>query len=104
MNYRKRLEQLEDEIHAEFSELLKQRPIFEITKEEDLDNWEVDEIFEIRNDTTGKVFDVHIIYVKQTGAILTVDTEDYSSFKTVRFSDLSSVRDKINLVEILENL
>jgi hypothetical protein len=55
---------------------------------------------EMRNDITGNVFDVYVTKVTKNG-IHTIEIEDYTP-NTYRFSDLSSLNDRLILLNEME--
>ena len=107
MNYSRFLNQdlhnLEFEVLKYFSQLLAKQDTFVIFAEEDLENDSPDDYLEVRSDITGNVFDVHPLKVTKEG-ILVVESDGSFVRHLIRIHDLSSVQDKINLCELMENL
>ena len=97
------LDNLEVEVSRYFSELLEEQEEFIIFAEEDLENDAPDDYLEVRNDMTGNVFDVHPLKVTKEG-ILVVESDGSFVRHLIRIHDLSSVQDRINLCELMENL
>lgn len=97
------LDNLEVEVSRYFSELLEEQEEFIIFAEEDLEHDTPDDYLEVRNDMTGNVFDVHPLKVTKEG-ILVVESDGSFVRHLIRIHDLSSVQDKINLCELMENL
>lgn len=102
-NLRHDLDLLENQLARYFSELLNQKEEFIIFAEEDLEYDSPDEYLEMRNDITGNVFDVHPLRVTDRG-IEVIETDGGDRRHTIRLSDLSSIQDRINLCELMENL
>jgi hypothetical protein len=107
MNYTRFLNQDLDNLEAEvsnyFSQLLEQQEEFVIFSEEDLEHDSPDDYLEMRNDITGEVFDVHPLKVTDRG-IEVIEADGSLAKHLVRLSDLSSIQDRINLCELMENL
>ena len=100
MNFRQRLANLESEILNAISDIRNNYGTFTFLTAEDIENGDCEEYFEMRNDITGNVFDVHIVSVSDKG-IKVVEANDSTQFHTIRVSDLASIQDKINLYEML---
>jgi len=60
-----------------------------------------DDYFEWRNEITGGVSDVHVIKVDEYG-IYVMNAQNYSARYTIKFSDLGSINDRINLCKLME--
>lgn len=107
MNYSRFLNQDLDNLEAEtqgyFNDLLSNQDTFVIFAEEDLEHDSPDDYLEMRNDITGNVFDVHPLKVTNKG-IEVIETDGGDRRHIIRLSDLSSVQDRINLCELMENL
>ena len=107
MNYSRFLNQdldnLEAEVSSYFSQLLAQQDEFVIFAEEDLEQDSPDDYLEVRNDITGDVFDVHPLKVTRNGIISVTADGEFRKY-TFLLSDLSSIQDRINLCELMENL
>lgn len=97
------LDNLERDTAMLFSQLLQQQEEFVIFTEEDLEHDSPDEYLEMRNDITGNVFDVHPLKVTERG-IEVIETDGGDRRHIIRLSDLSSIQDRINLCELMENL
>ena len=97
------LDNLEVEVSRYFSELLEEQEEFIIFAEEDLEHDTPDDYLEVRNDMTGNVFDVHPLKVTKEGILVVVSDGSFVRH-LIRIHDLSSVQDKINLCELMENL
>ena len=96
------LDHLESEVANYFSELLATQDEIIIFNEVDLEHDTPDDYLECRNDITGNVFDVHPLKVNQNG-ILVVEADGSFTRHLLKLSDLSSIQDRINLCELLEN-
>lgn len=100
--FRNRLSQLESEVAKKFSQLLKENNNIEIIDADDILNGECpDDYFEMRNDITGNVFDIHVIRVTEEG-ILVMEADDYSKKHLIGLSSLGSIDDRINLCGLME--
>lgn len=99
-NYRQQLANLESEVLNAISDIRNNFGTFIFLSAEDVENGECDEYFEMRNDITGNVFDVHIISVSDKG-IKVVEANDSTRFHTIGVNDFATIEDKINLYEIL---
>lgn len=97
------LDNLERDTAMLFSQLLEQQEKFVIFSEEDLEHDSPDDYLEVRNDITGDVFDIHPLKVTREG-ILGVTTDGEFVRHLCLLSDLSSIQDRINLCELMENL
>ena len=97
------LDNLERDTAMLFSQLLEQQEEFIIFAEEDLQYDSPDDYLEMRNDITGNVFDVHPLKVTKRG-IEVIETDGGDRRHTIGLSDLSSIQDRINLCELMENL
>jgi hypothetical protein len=99
---RERLAQIESDVAKRFTQLLKDQADFEIIDADDILNGECpDDYFEMRNDITGNVFDVHVIRVTEEG-ILVMEADDYSKKHLISLSKLGSIDDRINLCGLME--
>jgi hypothetical protein len=96
------LDTLESEVANYFSELLNKQEEISIFEEVDLEYDTPDDYLECRNDITGNVFDVHPLKVSHEG-ILVVEADGSYKRHLLRLSDLSSIQDRINLCELMEN-
>jgi hypothetical protein len=96
------LDFLETQVSNFYSELLKDNDEIVIFNETDLEHDVPDDYLEVRNDITGNVFDVHPLKVTQNG-ILVVEADGSFVRQLIKLSDLSSIQDRINLCELIEN-
>lgn len=101
-NFNNDLDLLETEVSNYFSELLEKQEEIVIFDECDLEHDTPDDYLEMRNDITGDVFDVHPLKVTKDG-ILVVESDGSFTRHLIRLSDLGSIQDKINLLELMEN-
>jgi hypothetical protein len=97
------LDNLERDTAMVFSQLLEEQEEFVIFSEENLEHDSPDDYLEVRNDITGNVFDIHPLKVTRQG-ILGVTTDGEFVRHLCLLSDLSSIQDRINLCELMENL
>jgi hypothetical protein len=97
---RQRYNELDVELNSTYSELKKDKKEFIFLTEEDIENGDFDDYFEVRNDITGNVFDVHIIKVDENG-IEIVESDDSDKRYYIGFYDLSSIEYRINLIELM---
>ena len=95
------LDLLETQVAIYFSELLQNIDEVIIFDETDLENDTPDDYLEMRNDITGNVFDVHPLKVTKNG-ILVIETDGGDTKHLIRLADLSSIQDRINLIELIE--
>ena len=102
-SFRNDLDVLETQVWHYFSELLEEQEEFVIFAEEDLEHDSPDDYLEMRNDITGNVFDVHPLKVTKRG-IEVIETDGGDRRHIIRLSDLSSIEDRLNLCELMENL
>lgn len=96
------LDILETQVSNFFSELLQKNTEIVLFEETDLEHDTPDDYLEMRNDITGDVFDVHPLKVNKNG-ILVVTTDGEFVRHLIKLSDLSSVQDRINLCELMED-
>ena len=96
------LDQLEAEVAIYFSELLQEKKEIVIFEESDLEYESPEDYLEVRNDITGSVFDVHPLKVSKEG-ILVVEADGSYIRHIIKFQHLSSLQDRINLIELMEN-
>jgi hypothetical protein len=99
--FRKKLDQLERMLSARFSELLSERKSVMFNTKEDLEQ-EIDEYFHCRNDITGDIFDVAVLFVSGEG-IKVIEVNDMDQEYFVRFQDLAFTIDRVNIIEKIEN-
>lgn len=102
-SFRNDLDILETQVSHHFSELLEEQDEFVVFAEEDLEHDSPDDYLEMRNDITGEVFDVHPLRVTERG-IEVIEADGSLAKHLIRLSDLSSIEDRINLCELMENL
>jgi hypothetical protein len=96
------LDQLETQVYHYFNELLEKQGEIVIFDELDLEHETPDDYLEMRNDITGKVFDVHPLKVTQNG-ILVIEADGSFRRHLIKLHDLSSTQDKITLVGLMED-
>jgi len=101
-NFNTELDYLETDVSNYFSELLEKQEEIIIFAEEDLEHNTPDDYLEMRNDITGNVFDVHPLKVTKEG-ILVVEANGSFVRHLINLQGLSSIQDRINLVELMEN-
>ena len=99
---RQRYEDLELDLRKAYSRLLNDKKEFIFLTEEDILNGDYDEYFEVRNDYTGNIYDVHIVRIDEEG-IEVVEAEDDSKRYYIGFDDLSEIQDRINLIENMQD-
>ena len=99
--FNKDLDLLETKVAIYFSELLEKQEEIVIFDEVDLEHDTPDDYLEVRNDITGNVFDVHPLKVTKDG-ILVVEADGSFTRHLIKLSDLVSIQDKINLLELME--
>ena len=61
-----------------------------------------EDLFERRNYVNGKVIEIFILKVSGDG-IYTIDSQDNNTKTVIRFSDLASIEDRLNLLGLMEN-
>ena len=101
-NFNNDLDLLETQVAIYFSELLQNIDEVVIFDESDLEHDTPDDYLEMRNDITGNVFDVHPLKVSKNG-ILVIEADGSFVRHLITLQDLSSIQDKINLIELMEN-
>ena len=101
-NFNNDLDSLETQIYHYFNELLEKQGEIVIFDESDLEHETPDDYLEMRNDITGNVFDVHPLKVSKKG-ILVIEADGSYTRHLINLQDLSSIQDKINLIELMEN-
>ena len=101
-NFNNDLDLLETQVAIYFSELLKTNDEIIIFDECDLEHDTPDDYLEMRNDITGNVFDVHPLKVSKEG-ILVIEADGSYTRHLINLQDLSSIQDKITLIELMEN-
>ena len=100
-NFNNDLDLLETQVSNYFSELLQNIDEVVIFDESDLEHVTPDDYLEMRNDITGNVFDVHPLKVSKKG-ILVIEADGSFVRHLISLQDLSSIQDKINLIELME--
>lgn len=100
--FTKDLDALESRVTDYFLELLSKQKEFILFSEVDLEVDTPDDYLECRNDITGEVFDVHPLKVSQDG-ILVIEADGSSVRHLLRLSDISNIKDKIFLCELMES-
>ena len=96
------LDLLEAGVAIYFNELLAQKKEIVIFEEADLENDIPEDYLEVRNHTKGSVFDIHPLKVSYDG-ILVIEADGSYVRHLIEFQDLSSLQDRINLLELMEN-
>lgn len=102
-----RYNELESELAKRFSDILSSKeeiilynsPIADLCED---DGETPDDYFERRIYETGEVIEIFIIKVSADG-ISTVDYRDNNKQNVIRFSDLCSIEDRLNLLGLMEN-
>ncbi len=100
-SFNNELDQLETNVSNYFSELISNIDEVVIFDEVDLEHDTPDDYLEMRNDITGNVFDVHPLKVSKRG-ILVIEADGSFTRHLISLHDLSSIQDKINLIELIE--
>lgn len=98
-NFTKKLDKLNSEIKGRFNELVNQQT-FQLYTDEDLENGDIDDYFDRRNQVSGDVCECFVLKVDSEG-LHCVDVEDIER-KVIGFTDLASVEDLIHLVDLME--
>lgn len=98
---RQQYDNLEGKVYERFLELLKEREqdVILKTEDEDFSNCEIVDIYD---EVNGGIYSVYVVGITKGGLIEGVDINDESSKGEYRLSDLASLPDRINVVEILE--
>jgi hypothetical protein len=99
--FSERIYELEREVSDTYKELKKDKE-FIFLSEDEIEEGNYGDYFEVRNHNNGSVYDVQIIRVDSKG-IAVVEAEDDSERYYIGFHDLSSIEDRINLVENMQN-
>jgi hypothetical protein len=101
--FRKEFNSLEERLSLRFNELLLINDEIVLFDQNDLDieNDLPDNIFEVRNDITGDMFNVYIVKVSKIG-LLAFEVNDSTRKHIIKLSDLASTLDRINLIELME--
>jgi hypothetical protein len=99
--FSERIYELEREVSDTYKELKKDRE-FVLLSEEDIAEGDYGDYFEVRNHNNGNVYDVQIVRIDSKG-IEIIEAEDDSERYYIGFHDLSSIEDRINLVENMQN-
>ena len=107
-NLRQQYNNLNSETAQLFSELLKQANgkinFFEGEEiSEGIEYFNGATFYECRSDITGNIYDAYVLSVSKEG-ILIAEAEDTQVRYKVKFSDFSTVQDKISLVEEMQIL
>ena len=97
---REQHDNLESQTAQRFSELLKNREQSLILATDD-ENYDDCELVDVYDEVNGGTYSVYVVGITSGGMIKGRDLED-GSRSDYRLSDLSSLLDKINIVEILE--
>lgn len=99
-NLRKQYENLEKQTEDSFSDLLKQREQGLILATED-ENYDDCELVDVYDEINGGTYSVYVIGITSSGIIEGRDLEG-GARADYRLSNLASLLDRINIVEILE--
>ena len=102
-NLKNKLQELEKEVSIYFNELLSQKEEFIIFDKTYLVDDTPDNYLEMRNDFTGDVYDIQPLSVNKNG-IEVIDTSGDNNIFLINFQALSSIQDRINLCELMEEL
>jgi len=121
LRFKERLDELEMDLYNKFNDLLEEKHDFnfldklmaeyELEPQDGMSNIQLCEehcvlneltIFEMRNDITGNVFDIQVISVDKTG-IYVVEYEDTTQQHVIKFSDLASTENRIQLITDMSN-
>jgi hypothetical protein len=97
---RQQHENLENQTAQRFSELLKNREQSLILATDD-ENYDDCEVVDIYDEVNGGTYTVYVVGITKGGMIEGKDLEDGRRGE-YRLSDLASLLDRINIVEILE--
>ena len=97
---REQHDNLENQTAQRFSELLKNREQSLILATDD-ENYDDCELVDVYDEVNGGTYSVYVVGITSGGMIKGRDLED-GARSDYRLSDLSSLLDKINIIEILE--
>jgi hypothetical protein len=100
-NFRESLDILKTQLRNRFWELREQNPEIVFMDEDAIENLEIEDYFDRRNDINGTVHEICIPKIDKDG-IHTIDVNDPLSRKVIGLSDLASIEDVISLVELME--
>lgn len=102
MTLRQELETLESKLATEFSTLIHGQDEIVLHSEEDIENGDLpDDYFDYRNEVTGNVIEIHIIKITPNG-IHCIEAQNNTKKHDIRFSDLATTYDRVNLCEVIE--
>ena len=99
---RQQHDNLEHETALRFSSLLKERENDLVLISEDEEDFENCEMVYIYNDIDGSTYSIYVVGITTGGLIEGVDVNDEGVRGDYRLSDLASLLDRINIVEVLE--
>lgn len=98
---RQQHDNLESQTAQRFSELLKEREQGLILATED-ENYDDCEMVDVYDEINGGTYSVYVVGITKGGMIESIDVNDEVRRDEYRLSDLASLLDRINIVEILE--
>jgi hypothetical protein len=98
-DFRKRLEQLENEVSDRYTELSNLKSEYIFIAEEDIE--ECDKSFEVRDEINGGVYDVNIIKIDDNG-IFVCNYNDTDHKYYISFWNIADVSDRIALIDLME--
>lgn len=102
MTLRQEFDELERKLSTEFSTLIHGQDEIVLHSEEDIENGDLpDDYFDYRNDVTGNVIEIHILKITPDG-IHCIEAQDNTKKHNIRFSDLATTYDRVNLCEVIE--
>ena len=97
-----RYNELESELAQRFSSLLHSNEEIILFENSDLENGESPEdYFERRTQLCGKVVEIFILKVSYYG-ISTIDAQNNNNKNIIRFSELATIEDRLNLLGLME--
>jgi hypothetical protein len=98
---RQQHESLESQTAQRFSELLKEREQGLVIVSED-ENYDDCEMVDVYDEVNGSTYSIYVVGITKGGMIEGIDVNDEVRRDEYRLSDLASLLDRINIVEILE--
>ena len=102
LTLREELETLESKLSTEFSTLIHGHDEIVLWEEEDIHNGDLpDDYFDYRNDVMGNVIEIHILKITPDG-IHCIEAQNNTKKHDIRFSDLATTYDRVNLCEVIE--
>ncbi len=119
LKYKERLIELKQDVRNKFNDLLEQKGTIDLAKailisnDEDSSDSSYEKlveldyeselpIIEMRNNMTGEVFDVYPISINKNG-IVCVNVNEDDITNVMRFSDIASLEDQLNLLTEMDN-